>query len=295
MNKLSLFLICTQLFYPLQSFSDASTITDHDWSFYDHFSGGKNHDFWLGNGHNTDYGVTDPTDPSNKVMAMTYIPNSEGSGDSWSEHDFKLPIQAVQIEMGWRMYIPPNYTPIENNHKVFALWSGTYGKANAHISVSSEAWGTPSGARPSVYVGVDGHNYGHAMLSTPTYIWEPQNGKGEWISIKVLLDLAEFEGDFGRLDVYKNGILLTSTHHPKLTKPYRSAPTPPSIINYSTSGNFIDQGTVLGWANGDTGFREKTIFLIDDFYIKANTTHKNIDWMPVEFREPSPPQTLRIE
>ncbi len=52
------------------------------------------------------------------------------------------------------------------------------------------------------------------------------------------------------------------------------------LIKYAAStindgGNFIDKGTLLGWANGDPdgGFLVDTKFLIDDFRIRANSVH----------------------
>mgnify|MGYP000465824523 CR=1 FL=1 len=255
---------------------NVSTIKTPEWSFSDDFEGSRNPEFWLGEGISLDYGYEDPTDPANKVMAMRYLPNSEGGGDSWSEYDFRLGIDAMQVEMGWKMYIPTDYEHIENNHKVFALWSGTYGKVNANISLSSEAWGKDGGATPSVYVGEDGNNYGHAMRSDTPLIWN--DGLGKWIDIHIIISLAESEGEFGKMELFLNGQLLTGTHHPNLTKPYGTAPESNEIIKFSSRGNFIDQGTVLGWANGEIGFGTETVFLIDEFYVNANATFSDINW-----------------
>ena len=177
--------------------------------------------------------------PSNKVMAMRYVPNSEGAGDSWSEYDFKLGIDAAQVELGWKMYVPGNYTHIERNHKVFALWSGTYGKANANVSVSSEAWGRSSGgATPSVYVGVDGNNYGHALRSQEPFIWSDRYGTGKWIDIHVVLELARSEGSYGKMEIFLDGQLITGTHHADLVKPYTAAPDIGKLIPFSSRGKF---------------------------------------------------------
>lgn len=254
-------------------------ITDPDWVFEDGFEGTKDSEVWLGDGIYVDYGIQDPTDATNKVMAMTYVPNSEGAGDSWSEYDFRLGINAVQVVLCWRQYVPSDYNHIENNHKVFALWSGTYGKENANISVSSEAWGsdTYGGALPSVYVGVDGQNYGHSMNSNDQTLWQDQEGK--WVSISVFLELAENSDAFGRMEIYRDGELVTGTHSSTLTKAYSTAPEGSELIHYSERGNFIDQGTLLGWANGDDdgGFLVNTEFLIDDFKITANSSFKDTD------------------
>lgn len=249
-----------------------SSIQSPSWSFTDTFEGSVNNSFWIGEGVWVNYGVSDPTNSSNKVMAMRYIPNSEGQGDSWSEYDFKLPINAVQVEIQFDMYVPRNYRHVENNHKVFALWSGTYGKINANVSISSEAWGGGSGASPSVYVGVDGKNFGHSMLSTRPNIWN--DGEGKWIKMHIYVELADGPNDYGRMELSKNGSLMTSTHSSGLLRPYSDAPDGPNLIPYSYRGNYIDQGTLMGWANGavDGGFREETVFLIDNFQIKARSS-----------------------
>lgn len=263
------------LFFVSTMVSAQTRLVAPEWTFSDDFEGARDSSVWLGSGVYVDYGVVDPTNSANKVMRMRYVPNSEGDGDSWSEYDFKIGVDAVQVVLSWRQYVPTSYDHIENNHKVFALWSGTYGKVKANISVSSEAWGSDSqnGALPSVYVGVDGSNYGHNMNSNNTPIWI--DGEGKWITFHVFLELAENSTDFGRMEIYRDGNLITGTHSNSLTKAYSTAPTGYELIKYSTRGNYIDQGTVLGWANGDTngGFEVETQFLIDDFKIQANTVH----------------------
>ncbi len=239
--------------------------------FTDDFEGTLDNTFWLGNGVYVDYGIVDPTNTSNKVMKMSYVFNSEGNGDSWTEYDFKLPIQATEIEMSFDMFTPADYYHFENNHKLFALWSGPYGKSNANISVSSEMWGnSQGGASPSIYVGVDQNNYGHAMLSNyPLIIVD---NEGSWSNYKIHLKLAASENEYGSIEIYKNNTLITSTNHPNITKPYTSAPNATELIHYATSGNFIDQGTILGWANGDESrsYDTNIHFLIDNFVLKAN-------------------------
>lgn len=239
--------------------------------FTDDFEGDIDNTFWLGNGVSVDYGIEDPTNADNKIMKMSYIFNSEGNGDSWTEYDFKLPIHATEVEIVFDMYTPSNYYHFENNHKLFALWSGVYGKSKANISVSSEMWGNNSGgASPSIYIGVDQNNYGHAMLSEYPLILE--DGEGTWSNYRISLKLADNEAKYGSLEIYKNNTLITSTNHPDLTKPYSNAPEPSKLIHYAFSGNFINQGTILGWANGDElrSYNQEIHFLIDNFVLKAN-------------------------
>jgi hypothetical protein len=257
--------------------AEESYLVNPEWSFKDSFDGTRDSSFWLADGVYVDYGVASPYSDS-QVMVMRYVPNSEGGGDSWSEYDFRLGVDAVQLEMGWRMFIPENYKHIERNHKVFALWSGTYGKSKANISVSSEAWGMTGGASPSVYVGVDGNNYGHSMNTRKPLIWSDSLGDGRWIDLKIVLDLADSVDGHGRMDIFLDGVLITGTHDPDLSKSYSSAPIGVDLIKFSENGNFIDQGTILGWANGDLGFLDTTEFLLDDFYVNANSAPGKIVW-----------------
>ncbi|MCF6296679.1 MAG: T9SS type A sorting domain-containing protein [Flavobacteriaceae bacterium] len=254
----------------ITSLTAQTTLVDPEWEFFDNFEGTINNSFWQGSGTYVNYGVNRP-DATSKVLEMTYIPNSEGGGDSWSEYDFNLGIDAVQVEVSFKMFTPSDYVPIENNHKLFYLYSGAYGHANANIVVNSEGWGSTSGARPSINVGVDGFNMGHSMNPAQLSVWKPNEGK--WSTIHIFLSLATKAGNFGYYEIFKDGVLLTSTSL-DLTKGWAHGIPANEQIYYSTSGNFIDKGTLLGWANGATGggFLVDTKFLIDDFRIRANAT-----------------------
>lgn len=257
-----------------------SYLSTPEWSFYDNFEGTRDLNFWKGNGVYVSYGVDDPTRPGqNKVMAMTYIPNSEGNNDSWSEYDFNIGINAVQIEMGWKMHIPYNYERIDGNHKLYCLWSGNYGKSASNVSVSSEVWPRPTGGSASIYIGEDGHNYGHMMNSAYPIFWHNAHGNSKWIDVKVIVELAQQEGDYGKVELYLDNQFYSGTHHPNIIKAYSGAPTPSQALPYSSRGNYLDQGTLLGWANGRIiGFQQNTEFLIDDFYINANQNFGSINW-----------------
>ncbi|MDN3638502.1 hypothetical protein QWY82_06745 [Simiduia curdlanivorans] len=247
-------------------------LVDPEWEFSDDFeSPTPDASFWQGEGVYLRYSIPDPTSSGNKVMEMKYVPNSEGSGDSWSEYDFRLGVNAVQLHMSFDIYIPEDYIHIEHNHKLFYLWSGVYGTSNANISINSEMWGMPGGASPSIYIGVDGNNYGHSMISGEPLIMKDR--EGSWSRIDVLLQLAEDSHTKGSVEIYKDGVFITGTHHPQLQKAYTQAPLGKNLIPFSTRGNFIDQGTLLGWANGADGggFLVDTVFLIDNFKIQANS------------------------
>ncbi|VAW10764.1 hypothetical protein MNBD_BACTEROID03-2555 [hydrothermal vent metagenome] len=219
---------------------------------------------------------------------MVYVPNSEGDGDSWSEYDFNLvsngvPIQAVQVEVSFKMFTPADYAPVENNHKFFYLHSGNYGNSVANIVVNSEAWGNGTVALPSINPGIDQVNYGHSWNMDQIPIWE--TGAGSWSTYQVFLEVATDQNDYGFYEIFKDGVFLTSTYEPTLNNWGWTGVGNPNfngneLIRYATStinngGNFIDKGTLLGWANGatDGGFLVDTKFLIDDFRIRANSVH----------------------
>ena len=123
--------------------TNPTTLVSPEWEFFDDFEGVINNSFWRGNGISMNHGVNRP-DASTKILESVYIPNSEGNGDSWSEYDFYLGIDAVQVEISFKMFTPSDYVPIELNHKFLTLWSRKYGSAFSNAAVNSEAWGNNS-------------------------------------------------------------------------------------------------------------------------------------------------------
>ncbi|MCF6236334.1 MAG: hypothetical protein L3J70_08210 [Gammaproteobacteria bacterium] len=278
MKFISIFFVAVGMcLITLNSFA-ATKLVNPEWEFFDDFEGASDSSFWSNPGTSLNYGVNRPSADS-KVLEMKFIPNSEGGGDSWSEYDFELGIQAVQVEVSFKMFTPSDYVPVENNDKFFYLFSGKYGHSYANIVVNSEGWGSALGAMPSINVGVDQKNFGHFMVSKAERlpVWKTREGK--WSNIQIFLELATEEGDYGYYEIFKDGVLLTATYSKNLITPYSSAPDSDKLIKYSQMGNFIDQGTLLGWANGASngGFRVDTNFLIDDFRIRANSKHGEVE------------------
>jgi hypothetical protein len=215
------------------------------------------------------YGVPCESDPTHDgdVLYFRYMDRETfGSNHSWSEQRFRLPINARQLEISYDLFVPANYMHSSGNQKSIVVWSGNYGTSNANISIKTENWPVDHGATPSVHIGVDGTDYGHNMLSSDSRMLA--DGYGKWQRVHFYVELAESEGNFGRFALHKDGWFITGTHHPDVAAGYTSTP-PSELISYSTRGNFIDQGYLLGWANG--GFSEKTYFCIDNFSIKANS------------------------
>ncbi|VAW35473.1 hypothetical protein MNBD_GAMMA01-559, partial [hydrothermal vent metagenome] len=311
MKKLILVLLCLTSTLNAQQGVNPTTLVDPEWEFFDDFEGARDNTFWVGNGIGANYGVDRP-DATSRVLEMVYIPNSEGSGDSWSEYDFNLvsngtSMQAVQVEVSFKMFTPADYVPIEDNHKFFYLFSGNYGNSVANIVVNSEAWGNGSVALPSINPGIDQINYGHSWNMDQMPVFE--TGNGEWSTYQIFLELATDATDYGFYEIYKDGILLTATYAPNLNDWGWTGVGNPNfngneLIKYATSvinngGNFIDQGTLLGWANGDPngGFLVDTKFLIDDFRIRANSVHgevQNNESLDLIFSDSFEPATVAL-
>ncbi|RVU42123.1 hypothetical protein EA187_17450 [Lujinxingia sediminis] len=246
-----------------------TTLVNPDWEFYDDFESPFEEGFWASSGAGTTYGAACPgSDAFGNTLVFDYHPDDPEPGHGWAERRFTLPIDAVQLEISYKLFVPANYVHTSGNHKNFVLWSGDYGKVNANISVSSESWPAEGGASPSVYIGVDGANYGHAMNeSTMPLLLE--DGLGDWIDIHIFLDLAREEGDFGVFEIFKDGQRITGNLDEEVVS-YADVPLHEQI-SFAERGNFIDQGYLLGWANG--GFAEETTFCVADFRIRANSVH----------------------
>ena len=251
------------------------TIHHPEWSFMDDFEGEKNREFWVGNGIYHTYGAVDPTDTNNKVLKLSYIPNNAGNGDSWAGHDFKLPVDAVQLKLSWKQYVPANYHRLKNFQNFFTLWSGSSGMKSANIALGSSLWGryADSGSLASIRAGIDGIDYGHNMNSNQKLMLE--NEAGKWVNLSVYIELAKDAQSFGKMNLYKDGELITGTSSETLMKAYGGVPQGTELIQYATRGNYINQGKLFGWASGS--FDEPVDFLIDDFQVSANTTFESAD------------------
>ncbi|MFB1035154.1 MAG: hypothetical protein QMC38_07380, partial [Sinobacterium sp.] len=216
----------------------------------------------------------------------TYLPNVPQPDHGWAEQRFRIPVNAQQLEISYRQFVPANYQPSPGNHKNFLMWSGDYGSSRSNIMLNSESWPTTDGGSPSVNIAVDGTNYAHSRVSNNPLMFE--NTQGSWQRVHIYVELAGREGDFGVFEVHRNREILVGTSHPDII-PAWGQPSVDEHIEYSSRGNYIDQGYLMGWANG--GFAETTLFCIDDFTIKANTVIKK----PASAILPSAPSQLRIE
>ncbi|MEX1216424.1 hypothetical protein [Saccharospirillum sp.] len=274
--------LAAPLLLSLAALATAETsLVDPDWTFKDDFEASEDRSFW-GSEAYTEYGVSCPgTSAGGNSLIFKYQPDKPDSDNSWAEKRFQLPLDAVQIEMTYDLFVPDNYVRSPKNHKNFVLWSGTYGKFNANVSVSSESWPTDGGSSPSVYIGEDGNNYGHSLNRLRPHMYT--NNQGKWQKVHVFLELATQQGDYGKFEISKDGAFINGTHHP-------DARTDSSVdlanqINYASRGNFIDQGYLMGWVNG--GFDTLTTFCIDNFEINATSSHgettggPNLSYAPV--------------
>ncbi|WP_416398278.1 hypothetical protein [Allohahella sp. A8] len=260
-------------------------ILDPEWTYEENFSSGAitekgffNHreKAWQGV-HPTDSAAV-PTDGDNAIMVLNYRQLGEGSDtpeDGWSQLGFNLPFNVQQLEMSYDLYLPNNYVASKFNHKGFVFYSGSYGGVNANIHIGQENWGNGTagfphdGATPSLNLGTDGWNMGHSFLSDKAKIYS--NNAGQWQRIHVYIELAKEPGDYGRVEVFSNGKLVTGTSHPNLV-PRDNTPQGNKQLRYSSSGNYLDKGYILGWMNHAIEERETMYLGVDNFKIKVRST-----------------------
>ncbi|MEJ2043379.1 MAG: hypothetical protein P8X74_11865 [Reinekea sp.] len=239
-----------------------------EWEFSDDFEGTEDKSFW-GDPAYAYYGEVCPgSDQFGKSLIFTYLKDTP-AGNSWSEKRFDLPFNAVQMEFSYDLYTPSNFVRPTRNQKNFVIWSGAYGSFNANTSIASENWPVDGGSTPSVNISVDGKNFGHTMSTEKPLMME--NHAGTWNRIHVFIELAKEEGDYGRVEISKDGNFLNGNNHP-YAKSDSSISELSKQFEYSSRGNFLDQGYLMGWANA--GFLEKTALCIDNFTMKANSTFK---------------------
>lgn len=242
-----------------------------EYEYFEFFEDQKDTSLWTKDTW-TVFGDDDPTDASNKVLNLQYYPESfDGSGGA-AEASFYLPIDAVQVEMGFREYIPTSYTSANTrNHKTVGFHSGPYGITSSNISVKSECWPQAGGGTPSLYSGYDGTNQGHVFPETTKLLWE--ENQGTWHDVHVLVELAPTPGEYGRYRLWKNGILIIDNYDPTFESNYANIPGN-ELIGYATRGNFLRECRLAGYINlDDSGlplFPTECHFLYDNFYIRAN-------------------------
>lgn len=255
-------------FVACQGFAGEIHLENSEWSFQDDFEGSEDQHFWS-SGHSSYYGVACSSDPqsSGKVQKFVYEKDVPEPGESWSEKRFRLPIKARQIEMTYRLYVPANYMPSPQNQKNYIFWSGDYGGSGSNMAVSSESWPASGGAKPSIYIRTGKAGMGHSMMRGGPNLYN--NHQGGWQKIHIYIELAEKDGEYGIMEIHRNGVLVNGTQEQNIELGYSGAPPLDKQLSYGSRGNWLDQGYLLGWAKG--GFREKTVFCIDDFSIKANS------------------------
>ncbi len=264
---------------------EVTRILDPDWTYEENFSSGEvtskgffNHreKAWQG-AHPTDSAAA-PTDGDSSIMVFKYAQlgeTSETPYDAWSQLGFKLPFNVQQLEMSYDLYLPKNYVAGAENHKGFVFYSGPYRAVNANIHIGQENWGgghpgfPDDGATPSLNLGTDHWNMGHSFLKDKAEIYD--NRAGRWQRIHVYIELAKEPGDYGRVEVFSNGRLVTGTSFPSLL-PSVESPAGNRQLRYSKFGNYLDTGYLLGWMSHSLGKRETMYLGIDNFKIKLRSS-----------------------
>ncbi|WP_416398277.1 hypothetical protein [Allohahella sp. A8] len=257
-------------------------ILEPDWTYEENFSSSdvKSNGFfthlesaWPGV-HPTDSAAA-ATDGDGKILVLKYAPLGKGDSpeDAWSELKFKLPFRVEQLEMSYDLYLPKNYVASEGGHKGFVFWSGTYGGTKSNVFIANTNWPAghaANGATPALNIGINhGNNMGMSHLTDNALIYK--NNSGEWQRVHVYIELAKEPGDFGRVEVFSNGKLITGTSHPKLL-PRDYAPVGNKQLSYTSSGNYIDQGYLMGWMDHKKAARGAMFLGVDNFKIKVRST-----------------------
>ena len=253
-------------------------LSSPDWSFTDDFSGSRNTSIYTKSTFTT-YGFNDN---GNTVLSANYAPEGITAGyHADSEQEITLPINAVQVLLKFREFIPASYTSANcGNQKTVGFWSGAYGTIYANISVTSECWPVNGNGIPSIYTGNDGVNYGHFQIpnNAGTPLWLA--GDGNWHKTWALIELAQSPGDFGRYRIWRDGNVIVDSNNTAYDS-YMPDVSCRDTLHYSSRGNFIDKVRMFGWCNVKSGsetaaFAGTVHFLYDDLEIYANATHKTI-------------------
>lgn len=236
-------------------------------------------------GNYIDYNVADGGEDN--VIRARYAPDGiQADSSAWSEITFEFPtLQAVQVVLKFREYIPASYVSTNaNNHKSISFASGPYGITASNISVNSECWPANGGGTPSMYSGgssiggVSPTNNGHLLTSGSPLLWEPN--QGAWHEVVAVLELAQDSQSYGRFRMYKNGTKLIDSAQGNGMNPRYDEKPSYECIGYADNGNFINRFRLCGWANkaveGVDAFSGTMHFLYDDIEITANETFKPI-------------------
>lgn len=206
--------------------------------------------------------VTPEKAKSGSYSLRFHYPASADGKDSHAEQRFLIPQGASEVTFEYDLYVPRNFHHREQetseNNKFMFLWSGKYGTVASDQSVGFEYWPAflEGGPRDE---SVLSHHLGPGQTDwrhkTPTRkpVFSAAD-RGKWVNFQIYVKFSSESGRDGRLTVTKNGSTLFDVQN---------------IANYSSSGNFIDQGYLLGWSN--SGFDEDTYFYLDNFKVTVGT------------------------
>lgn len=249
-----------------------SFLSDPDYIFNDDFSGVKDTSFWEGGGVKVEYGADNPSGSGKCLLFSALASDGANDGYNWTEQRFQLPIDAVQVEIEYDIWVSPGFEmqPGGTSHQKFLLlWSGEYGTAASNCSINCEVW-------PNYKIGFnwgeDGNNYGHAIPSGSEQFLTP--GGGYWMKVHFLISLAESEGEKGRIVMLKNDTVYSDTatteyeEHVWVDQP-----------SYSSRGNFLSNGYLMGWQNQP--YLVDTFFAVRNFELRANSVHKSVNYGPM--------------
>ncbi|ABC29521.1 hypothetical protein HCH_02735 [Hahella chejuensis KCTC 2396] len=207
---------------------------------------------------NTDIDTTIGKTDQKKSLRFLFKGVEDGK-DSSAEQRFRILKSNVSvISVQFDLYIPSNYyhrtQSSTANNKFFVLWSGNYGTRASLNSVAFEYWpatvkgGAVGDSVLSYHLGPGDQDWGH-KIPTATPIFGLAD-RGKWVNYRIEIKLSEKDKNNGFIKVYKN-----SAEHFIIE----------NLANYSSTGNYLDQGYFLGWAN--SGYSQDTAFYMDNLKI----------------------------
>ena len=268
-------------------------LTNPEYVYTDNFEGARDTAFWTrivnaGRGNHLQTPGTTGARTHLFHMNMPGTPigvdgqDTVVSGDhTWSEAKFKIPINAVQLQISYDLFIPTNFKQGAKGFKGFAtLWSGTYGGSNAdqHIILSwiGAQMGAQGGPTPMMAVGTNGFNKGGSYVKGVPKMFP--NYAGRWYRVDIFVECAKGPGLAGRIDCRLDGNLIIGTHHPQLHVPTYVNQTGPQLLSYGTKRNYFSDGYIMGWLENPQsgGVKESYKIAVDNFRLAANSSFGSV-------------------
>lgn len=212
-----------------------------------------------------------------RSLQFTYKATDENA-DSWAEQRFDLGGYYKDVWVSYDILIPDNYyhrsVPGSTNNKGFLmLWSDDYSKPTGP-KIGPEFWPNPDGSsKASIRLSGVGFDK-HFWSACPTAI--ELSDRGQWIKVVAHYKYATSANNDGVAQIWK----IYRDGKRKLTCDITDGAW------YYPSAPGFNKGYILGWSN--TGFKETTIFYVDNFKVSKDSL------LDLDDNAPKGPEGVRI-